>query len=350
MSYLSIKGAGLIFGAFPLVLSSLAAPQFFSACLFLAMILLGINSAFSFLEAVITMLQDTRAFHTYSRRSIVTVTSVIGFLTSLCYCHDAGYNLMETIDYYINVVMLFVGICETLAACWAFRMEETIIVCGFLPTFLLFCSIFFSSLLAAVGGFIGGSITAGITLGCLSALGFFTASLYFLKTRGTMELGYKDKLYELLLGNVEYLRFRFNRGSHDDLMTAQTQKWYRVIPRSWSWNIKFGVPPILILLLFNILCAEVDNDDGGQHEEVQFGTFRGLATGYQAIGMFVASFGIVMVFLGLACPQLFEGLEYQSSDKEPEYMQEYHQLQRIKRAQYKDKSKMDPELISAVAA
>jgi len=329
MRNLAVNGPGLVFGAYPVVLSSLPGAQFFSVAFFFAMYLLGVNSAFSFLEAGITVVLDTRAFHAYSRRSVVTFASMVGFIISIAYAHDAGFNLMETIDFYINVVMLFVGICETCAACWIFRLQETIAVCGALPTFLLFGSVILSSLVTGITGFIGGNTLAAIPLGLLIFITFFVASLYLLQTRGTTELNYKTKLRELLLGNVEYLRFRFNRGCMDDLSQA---KWYQLIPITWSINIKYFAPPVLILLWFNILVAETTNDEGERVS--QFGNFNDFALGYQIIGIFTAMFSVVLVVVGIAFPKVFSCLEHQSSNEEPAYMDEYHAIHRVKKAEH----------------
>jgi len=97
-------------------------------------------------------------------------------------------------------------------------------------------------------------------------------------------------------------------GCLDDVRGA---KWYNRIPFLWSVCIKFFIPPVVVLLTFNMITA-----DG-------FGNYGDFAVGYQIIGMIISFSGLVLVIFGLACPQCFTWLEYQSENDEPDYMIEY---------------------------
>lgn len=80
--------------------------------------LLGIDSAFSFLEGFLTVLGDTKAFHNVDRKKTSFVVSLLAFLLSLLYATDAGLIFLDTIDYYINFVMLLVGGFEVCMQTW----------------------------------------------------------------------------------------------------------------------------------------------------------------------------------------------------------------------------------------
>ena len=67
--------------------------------------LLGIDSAFSFLEAFLTAFQDAERFKKWDRKVLTFVIAAIAFLFSLMYATDAGLIWLDTIDYYINFVM-----------------------------------------------------------------------------------------------------------------------------------------------------------------------------------------------------------------------------------------------------
>jgi SNF family Na+-dependent transporter len=47
--------------------------------------LLGIDSAFSFLEGFLTVLEDTKAFHSVSRKKASFALAFVAFLLSLIY-------------------------------------------------------------------------------------------------------------------------------------------------------------------------------------------------------------------------------------------------------------------------
>eukprot|EP00397_Hematodinium_sp_SG-2012_P003943 GEMP01003953.1.p1 GENE.GEMP01003953.1~~GEMP01003953.1.p1 ORF type:complete len:830 (+),score=119.35 GEMP01003953.1:60-2549(+) len=315
---MDVAGPALALGTYPVVFGTLWGSNFWSIMFFLVMFLLGNNSAFSFVEAVVTVLLDTRAFHRYKRSTVVTFVCCIGFSLSSVYCMDVGYNLMEVTDFYIGIVMLFIGICETVASCWVFRHEETIIACGKWPPLLLFSGFFFSSLLASVVGFFGRVGGVAIGLGLSSAAILIGSSLYLLHSSGDMQLTYRDRVEELFLGNVEYLRYRFNRGCLEDVAAA---RWYHKVPFAWAILVKFFIPPILVVLLFNMITATLKDKEGEDYH--QFGNFSHFSAGYQGIGMVIAFTGVVVVFTGLAFPAIFNCLEHQSKNEEPEYMKEY---------------------------
>ena len=89
--------------------------------------LLGIDSAFSFLEGFLTVLDDTKAFHNVDRMKTSFVVSFFAFLLSLLYATDAGLIFLDTIDYYINFVMLLVGGFEVCAEKWTISARVVLI-------------------------------------------------------------------------------------------------------------------------------------------------------------------------------------------------------------------------------
>ena len=93
---------------------------------FVMLFLLGIDSAFSFMEGFLTVMKDTKLFCNVSRKKLSFVCALCAFLLSLIYATDAGLNFLDTIDYYINFVMLLVGGFECFAAGWVYGLEEQI--------------------------------------------------------------------------------------------------------------------------------------------------------------------------------------------------------------------------------
>ena len=81
--------------------------------LFFDLFLLGIDSAFSFVEGFSTVARDTEYFHLTPKWQIAGVLCLVGWLISLMYTSDAGFAWLDVIDFYINFTMLIVGFFES---------------------------------------------------------------------------------------------------------------------------------------------------------------------------------------------------------------------------------------------
>lgn len=95
-----LGGPGLVFGVLPVALSQLEHADHWERFLFLALFLLGIDSAFALCEAVVTVVQDTLLFHRSGRPVVTGIVCAAGFLCSLLFATDAGF-------YFVDVVGMF---------------------------------------------------------------------------------------------------------------------------------------------------------------------------------------------------------------------------------------------------
>lgn len=99
MSLLSIlqqhSSFALVFGTWPVVMNKLPGGIHWVRLLFFNLFLLGIDSAFAFQEAFLTILQDTVYFENTDRWKLCIGLCVVGFLFSLMYCTDAGLYFLD---------------------------------------------------------------------------------------------------------------------------------------------------------------------------------------------------------------------------------------------------------------
>merc|ERR1719228_2180446 len=104
-SWYESGGPGLVYGAFPVAIAEFKGANFFSIIFYLTLMLLGIDSAFSMVEAISTVIDDSD-FNKYrlkwSRLKISTVICVCGALVSCLYCFDTGFWWLDLVDFYIN--------------------------------------------------------------------------------------------------------------------------------------------------------------------------------------------------------------------------------------------------------
>lgn len=118
------KSVGLAFVAFPEALSQLPWAHCFSILFFMALLLLGIDSAFSITEAALASLIDKTG---RKRITILTIMSILGFAVGLLFATRGGIQWLATIDGFINEGtwgIMFVGLVECLVLGWVFDVRK----------------------------------------------------------------------------------------------------------------------------------------------------------------------------------------------------------------------------------
>jgi NSS family neurotransmitter:Na+ symporter len=114
-------GPSLAFVAFPYALAQLPYSAYFSFVFFIALVTLGIDSAFSITESVLASIVDKTGW----RRSIVLpVMSAVGLAIGLIYITRGGLNWLETIDGFVNGTrgIALLGMLECIVLGWLWRI------------------------------------------------------------------------------------------------------------------------------------------------------------------------------------------------------------------------------------
>ncbi len=113
------SGPSLAFVVFPTALSLLPLAGLFSFIFFLTLFFLGLDSAFSLVEAITTVIRDT-----WKRLALGTVAFLVcaaGFLSGLVFTTGAGVYFLDIIDHFLNsYVLILVGILQCIAVGWVF--------------------------------------------------------------------------------------------------------------------------------------------------------------------------------------------------------------------------------------
>ena|GEM_PF-753651 len=118
------NSVGLAFVAFPKALAALPWANFFSIIFFIALLLLGIDSAFSITEAALAGMIDKTG---WKRISVLSAMSIVGFTVGLLFTTRGGINWIGTIDGFVNEGtwgIMFVGLVECLVLGWAFDLGK----------------------------------------------------------------------------------------------------------------------------------------------------------------------------------------------------------------------------------
>jgi NSS family neurotransmitter:Na+ symporter len=119
-------GIGLAFVAYPQAISLLPNfPRLFGVLFFLTLTVAGIASSISILEAFSAAVIDK--FH-YSRKAVVTVLSIFGFLGGIIFTTGGGLAWLDIVDHFLSIYGLFMAcILQCLLMGWIYgasRLRE----------------------------------------------------------------------------------------------------------------------------------------------------------------------------------------------------------------------------------
>jgi SNF family Na+-dependent transporter len=298
---LHISGVGLIFGSWPVVLGTLPGGQHWIRLLFVMLFLLGLDSAFSFLEGFLICLADTAFFGGIDKKYLSLGLTFVAWLFSFLYATDAGLIFLDSIDYYLNFVILLVGFAKCFSAGWVYNLDEQVdnlgasIVFSYMAT--TFGSLFFACILwfsisdgrsALIAGFVGLAIFYSVGMA-------FVCYLMNIRKRELGMWSWSSMFYDLTLRNVVDLK--------DDLSGVVGH-----IPIVWAVLIKHVIPPVLLVLFF-VGCAATTST--GQTEFGHYGGYPLLP--YQLLGILTVVFAGFIVTSGIFAPRLYDAFKKQNS-------------------------------------
>ncbi|MHC4480425.1 MAG: SLC5/6 family protein [Planctomycetota bacterium] len=121
------KGPGLVFVTYPVALAKMPMGRWGIAALsflfFVCLISLGIDSAFSIVEGVITGFRDR--LPRVSRAKMTALFCAVGFVGSLLFCTKGGLMWLDIVDNWMsNYGLALVGLLECIAVGYFFHLDE----------------------------------------------------------------------------------------------------------------------------------------------------------------------------------------------------------------------------------
>ena len=126
ISYAQTSSTGLTFIAFPVAATLDSSGRAWFGVFMFMMFMAGIDSAFSYMESVVTNIID------YSRCSRLKATIwvfIAGIVFSVPFCSNAGWLLLDLVDHYISdYILILVGLCQCISVGWIWEYESTAIV------------------------------------------------------------------------------------------------------------------------------------------------------------------------------------------------------------------------------
>ncbi|CEM02439.1 unnamed protein product [Vitrella brassicaformis CCMP3155] len=282
-------GMGLAFQTYPVGLAQIpgVGAQILCALFFLTLFLLGIDSAFSLVEAWATPLHDSVLFHRTRRTVFVGVVCLIFFAIALFYVTDIGLHLLDTVDWYLaSVLALFNGLVQSAAVGFFAKTDDQFEKIGKPATLIFGFGYIGACVVGTIFGFALPSVLnggLGILVGIVIAVG--AVILSWMMIDNSAGLSEVEKMWWLTMGNIETLRIELNE------TVAPGNTWWRITPM-WSILMKYCYPPIMCILL-------------GISFSENFGRYGDYPVQYQAIGAVFAFVGIFFVLLGMFLPSAY---------------------------------------------
>jgi len=253
---------GLAFIAYPAAIETMPGSNGWAFILAVTLFTLGIDSAFSILEAASTVMQDSPMFHAWPRKLIALVLCLLGCLCSILFSFNWGFTYFDVVDHFLNVyLMLLIGILETFGAGWIFELKEVatdrkmklalgVQIVGYWLPLIVLGPI---SIWALEGmTWVGILIFWVIQVVCLT-ISFFLSGLKF-----------GDWYSKCLLYGVRKLSRAMTKLSK---VQGETKRfwWEPIFEFWWGMSIKYFVPFALWFLMMFSLKADLDNPYGNYH-------------------------------------------------------------------------------------
>lgn len=283
-----------MFGSWPVALGTLPGGQHWIRLFFVMLFMLGIDSAFSFMEAFLTVLHGTTLFCNVDRKRASLVLTACAFLLSTLYATDAGLIFLDSVDYYINFVIIFVGFVKCVAAGWVYGIETQIKRLGPKIVFAYIATTFGSVLLACAMWFGVGNVAAGFVGLFISYATGISYVGYLMSKQIQEDTTWSDMFFDLTMRNVMELR--------EDLISSVGH-----IPVAWAFLIRHFIPQVLLILFFLGADATTIDEDG--NEVKVFGNYGGYASSYQILGILTVVFAGFLVASSLVFPKLYITLQ-----------------------------------------
>ncbi|HIF9430423.1 TPA: sodium-dependent transporter [Photobacterium damselae] len=115
-------GVGLAFVTIPAAINLLPAPYILGPLFFLALVVAGLSSHISIIEAVTSAVIDKL---NWSRKKAAIVVCSTGFIVSMAFATNGGLLLLDLVDYFINnVALLSSCLLELLIVGWLVKIAD----------------------------------------------------------------------------------------------------------------------------------------------------------------------------------------------------------------------------------
>ncbi|XP_066559177.1 sodium- and chloride-dependent GABA transporter 2 isoform X2 [Amia ocellicauda] len=128
ISLVAESGPGLAFIAYPRAVAMMPLPQLWAGCFFIMIILLGLDTHFVGVEAVMTAILDSSPSalrRVYRRELLLLLFSMLCFLIGLLMLTEGGIYVFQLFDYYAcnGTCLLSIAVFQTICVGWVYGAD-----------------------------------------------------------------------------------------------------------------------------------------------------------------------------------------------------------------------------------
>ena len=119
-----MSSLGLVFKTYPAIITQMGdvAGRIFGVLFFLSLVVAGVSSSISIVEAFLCALSDEFG---WERPRVSAVLCASGFCLGLVFCTQAGLFWLDLVDHFITTyALVLVAICESLIVGWMFTTRK----------------------------------------------------------------------------------------------------------------------------------------------------------------------------------------------------------------------------------
>ena len=279
------SSAGLAFIAYPTAVDLMAWSNLWAFLLGCTLFLLGIDSAFSMVEATSTVISDLKTLQNVPKALIAFVICFAGFLFSIPFCTNWGFVLFDVIDHYLCTYLLFlVGIFQCFGVAWGFDVEACTSKSENHKKSLMYLSASFWFYLFVVGlvFVLIEEIPIGIAV-LVGGLILFSLIPSFVISK----LPFKQWYAQVCMCGVRRIAYSFTKLGRPKENPGQALWWEPAFALYWSISIKYFCPCVLWFLLVGNTRADIVKP------------YSGYAAHWQAIGLVVPLLGLAAFLLNI---------------------------------------------------
>lgn len=253
------SGAGLVFIAYPTAFDTMPASNFWMILLALTLFTLGVDSAFSMVEATATVINDTEAGSKYPKSFVAFVLCILGFLLSIPFCTNWGYILFDVIDHYLaNFLLIIVGLMQCFGCGWGFDAKNTMEKSPTHSKSLAYLTLTFWGLLFVLG--LVFPIVSTTAIGIAVFLGCFIliclVPSYFMS-----KLSASDWYNEIVMCGVRKIAVSMTILGREE---PNKKAWYEpFFIFYWGFCVKYFIPATLWFILVNQVIIDIEKPYGG---------------------------------------------------------------------------------------
>ena len=281
-----VTSISLAFISYPTAMDTMPGANFW-ACLFaLTLFTLGIDSAFSLVEASSTVIADTETGKKMPRKLVALILCVVGAFSSLLFTHNWGFTYFDCVDHYLaNYLFLIVGILQCFGSCWIYKMTEAKQAASAASVWVLVGGYWGAML---VLGFLGNFIDSQWALP-VSAVAFWVWMLIVWGISFALSgLGFREWYNKIFFWGANDLAISMTNLSHEP---GENPWWVGVFEFWWSFSMKY----FFSWAVFWLLMIYFRNDIPLKEGETMYSGYHGF---WQFMGALYPVGGIVIFILG----------------------------------------------------